>query len=206
LNSLVLALTNTEIRHLRDQLNAIALNKDICGEVPLELLLVIADHLDLEDVIRVRSVSRQWSKRFSHPELCIGIVKKHFRSVWEHQYKNVDVSIQDMTKQALQKWLQDAVLERIRRQRGIYRSMLVYYNNYHGDVSVQQRLNRERQYSNGRVAFLTNRTAITVKSLRDEVIDIFMDENRTPIKDWLLSDKFLLAVHPSPSVILPLHG
>jgi hypothetical protein len=70
---------------------------------------------------------------------------------------------------------------------------------------VRQRLTQDRQYSNGRVAFLTNRTAITVKSLRDEFIDIFMDENRTPIKDWLLSDKFLLVVYPSPSVILPLH-
>jgi hypothetical protein len=198
LNSLVLKLTSTEIRRVRDQLNAIALNKDVCGELPPELLLIIVDHLDLKDIIKLRSVSRNWNKRFSHPEFCIGIVRKHFRSVWEYQYKNLNVSAQDVMSGALQKWLQDAILKRIRRLHGSYQSMSVYYNNYHGDVLVPQRLIRERQYNNGRVAFQPNRTAITVKSLRDDVIDVFMDENRTPIKDWLLSDKFLLVVHPSP--------
>jgi F-box domain len=190
LDGLVRHLTVAEIRRLRIQLNAVTIPNDICVEFPTELLSCIAEHLDLEEVIRARAVSRTWNRAFSSADFCIGIIKTHFRPVWEKRYKRLSAGQQNVQKEVLRQWLSRAAKDRIRRQHGRYRS-----------TSICQQVDydiNDWQYKNGRIAFRRDSSAFIVKDLRTGSIVTYLDENRVALGTWLLSDDFLIAVKNGP--------
>jgi hypothetical protein len=113
-----------EIRRLRTQLNAITLPNDI-SLLPIELLLCIAQHLELLDVITLRSVSRAWSETFSSADFSIGLIKIHFRPIWESRSRVLAADQQQVEKRVLMEWLRGATRRRIRRQNGRYQSMSI---------------------------------------------------------------------------------
>ncbi len=203
LQNLVNVLSTSEIRRLRDQLNLISLSVDICPKIPVELLLHIANHLGLEDVMRARCVSRTWSRIFSSPDFCIGVIKKHFPLVWQSQYVSLNPSEHGEAKVRLQKWLQKAALARIRRQRGQYHSMAVYRHHFEdlrgGPLRHPEDPLEDRKYCNGRVIFRKSPYSFVVKSLRSNDTRTLMTENRTPmVHRWWISDHYLFAQSKHP--------
>jgi hypothetical protein len=172
------------------QLSSVTLPFDICAEFPTELLLCIAEYLDLEDVIRARSVCRSWNKTFSSSDICIGIIKTHFRPVWEKRYRCLDAGQQLVEKEALRQWLSGAANHRIRRQHGRYHSMSIYHQ---FDHTIE-----DWQYKNGRVAFKPSSAKFIVRDLRTNLTVNYMDENRVEFTVWSLSDKFLIALKNGP--------
>jgi hypothetical protein len=158
----------------------------------------MADHLDLEDVMRVRSVSRTWHEIFSTPEFCLEVIKKHFPSVWVRLYKSLDAAGQDAAKTSLSKWLPGAAADRIRRHNGRYHSMSVYHYNYERAKRMPRQLQIERQYNNGRVAFRMHHYGLITRDLRTGVLTEFLDENRASIVDWFLSNQYLISSNVSP--------
>ncbi len=203
LQNLVHVLSTSEIRRLRDQLNNIRLSVDIFTKIPVELLLHVADHLNLEDVIKARCVSRTWNQLFSSPDFCIGVIKKHFQLVWQNQLFSMNPTEHSDAKARLQKWFQNAALARIRRQHGQYSSMAVY--RYHFEDLRNDPLRHpedpleERKYCNGRVAFRKSPYSFIVKSLRSNDTWTLMTENRTPMAHrWWISDRYLFAQSKHP--------
>jgi F-box domain len=189
LDSLVQNLGVEEIRRLRTQLNAITLPNDI-SLLPIELLLCIAQHLELLDVITLRSVSRAWSETFSSADFSIGLIKIHFRPVWESRSRVLAADQQQVEKRVLMEWLRGATRRRIRRQNGRYQSMSINRRSYNR-VSA-------RQYKNGRVAFKQGPGAILVEDIRTSLGAKYIDENRIDFGEWLLSEDFLLAATNGP--------
>jgi hypothetical protein len=199
LETLLQALTDNEIRHLRPQLNAKTFQKDICGNLPVELLLCISQYLELEDLNRALSVSRRWNEVFSSPDFHLGLVKLHFIQIWATTYKGLDPEKQKIRKRTLHNWLPDAALKRIKRLRGRYHSTseyhyawgkqcpLVFHDNFDGP-----------QYCKGRVAYKVNEGTIMVRSLQTEHATIFADENRVRFSKWLLTDQFIVAQLETP--------
>lgn len=163
---------------------------DICLEFPIELLLCIAEYLELEEVIRARAVSRTWNKTFSTADFCIGIIKTHFRSVWEKSYRWLSAGQQSVQKDVLMQWLLAAAKDRIRRRHGRYRSMLIYRTM---DYDIE-----DWQFKNGRLAFRRDSSAFIVRDLRTGSTVTYMDENRIALGSWLLSDDLLVAVKNGP--------
>lgn len=135
--------------------------KDICGGLPVEILLCIVKYLELDEIVRARRVSQTWNERFSDPEFCIGVLKIHFRGTWENHYnKNLRGEEKQTERVRLAAWLAGAAKRRIQRKRGEF---------HHVSFFVEARDPEDwtsdvYQYSNGRVAF-KRREGICVKDL-----------------------------------------
>lgn len=185
-------LTNGEIRHLLQRLNdeKDRFSKDICGELPIELLLCIAKYMDVREIIRARRVSRKWNVIFSNPDFCIGVIKFHFRGSWESNYnKSLKGSEKRAEKARLSDWLSRAAKWRMRREQGHYTHMSLFH--FEAAYNNPDLLN-DLQYSHGRVAFKSS-DRITVKSLDDSSTMVFVDPDRQKLDKWLLSDELLVA-------------
>lgn len=189
LDSLLRLLTPPELRRLKIQLNTSS--NDICLELPLELLLCVTQHLDLEEVISLRSVSRKWNETFSSADFCLaGIIKPHFRPVWEKNYRCSDIDQKLPEKKKLMQWLPAAIKDRIRRHHGQYHSMSILPRD--GDIAL------DWMYKNGRIASRVNRSTISVRDIRSNLTARYMDENRLDLGRWHLSEEFLLAAKNGP--------
>jgi hypothetical protein len=158
-------LTNNEIRYLRARLGGerFRFTKDICGELPVELLLGVAKHLELEDILRARDVSHKWKCQFSSPDFCVGIIKNRFGGTWDRNYNR---SMKDLgeiraEKERLSNWLPSAIKHRLKWKYGKYHQPShFYYHSLEGTSSPSDK----HQYCNGRVAFREDQ-GIIVKSL-----------------------------------------
>ena len=139
--------------------------------------------------MRARSVSHLWNKTFSTTDCCIGIIKTHFRPVWEARYRSLGAELQIVEKEILTEWLSGACRNRIRRQRGQCHSMWLY----RPESSI-----KEWQYSNGRLAFHDSVGIFHTRDLRRGVTTTYADHNRSPFVSWLLSDAYLVAVQHGP--------
>jgi len=194
LDNLIQALTNNEIRHLRPHLNAKTFQKDICGHLPVELLLYVSQFLELEDLKRALSVSCRWNEVFSSPDFHLGIVKLHFVQIWETTYKGLDPELQRIRKSVIHDWLPDAALRRIKRLRGRYYSTSEYRYAWGKQCPLAFHNNLDRpQYCNRRVAHKVDNGTIMVRSIRTEHAIVFADQNRVPFSKWLLTDQFIIA-------------
>jgi hypothetical protein len=199
LETLFQGLTDNEIRHLRSRLNIKTFQKDICGNLPLELLLGVSQYLELEDLKKALSVSRRWNDVFSSSEFHLGIVKLHFAPKWETSYKGLDPEQQRVRQQALHEWLPDAAMKRIRRLHGRYHAMSTYHYSWGDRCPVDLYGRSERpQYCSGRIAYKVADGTIVVRNLRTGFSAVFADENRVQLSQWLLSDQFILAQTVNP--------
>ena len=193
-------LTSNEIRHLTACLNNIRLNKDICSNLPIEILLCVARYLNLEDLLVARSVSRKWNDIFSGEDFSVAIAKLHFPSTWERSFESVDDEGERQVKIRLKDWLPGAARDRIRRNRGIYHSRSTF--SYAPRNELEWRYPWiDRQYNYGRIAFRKNRCTIIVKHLalsNAGMQSIFVERNRQALGEWVLSDQFLIATKAQP--------
>lgn len=187
-------LSISEIRYLRDRLLAVPFNKDIFMNLPNELFLSIVPFLGLEDFLSARSVSRAWKEKFSSPDVCTKIVKLHFRSTWQKSYKSVERNAQDEAKTTLSQWLPFAATKRLRRQQCKYRLVRVLcYGHYDREWATYSMANRDAMYNDGRIAVRVDARTISVESLiSNKSGRLYMDPNRQPIEEYLLSDRFLI--------------
>jgi len=188
LDSLLPHLTASEVRHLKIQLGNST--NDICLEFPLELLLCVAQHLDLEELIKLRSVSRRWNDTFSGEDFYLGIIKTHFRPVWEDYNRCLNADQKLVQKEALIQWLPEAIRGRIQRQQGRFHSMSILR---HDNMMIS-----DWQYKNGKIAYREIQGALSVKDIRKNSTATYMDQNRLNFGIWHLSDDYLLAAKNGP--------
>lgn len=183
------------------------MNNDICVNLPNELLLCVAQFLNLDDLLRARSVSRAWNERFCSPDLCVHFIKLHFRSIWEKSYRSLESEAQELAKVTLSKWFPRAAVKRLRRQHGNYRSLTVFrYAKLHNRWFEFGDHTRDALYNSGRIAFRTDSRTIAVQSLTGDALPkMLMDADRAPIGDWLLSDQFVIAQKANPFVHFLIH-
>lgn len=184
LDNLLPTLSNHEIRRFREQLNNVTMQMDICSQLPVEILLNVASHLELEDIFTLRAVSQSWHVNFSNPDFCLGIIQKHFPYAWE-QFANAKsiAGGEDSKKKRLLKWFQAAAMARRRRLHGRYHSTSTYYYNYTKANELTPEEQLERQYNNGKVAFRTRQSGILTRDLRTGQTSRFLEVNRKPIQE-----------------------
>lgn len=164
--------------------------------LPVELLLCVVQFMELEDFLTARLVSRSWNERFCSPDLCIGAIKVHFRSTWETSYKALQGEAQDDAKARLTGWFTEEAVKRLRRRHCNYRSTTVspYQRLLNGKLIKQPLRNRDVMYCNGRMAYRYDEGTVTFKPLATKGPPrSFKDDDRLPIKSWLLSDQFFIA-------------
>ena len=185
------------------------MEKDICKGLPIEVFLLLVEHLDLEDVLNARCVSRAWHSLFTSEDFCLDIIKLRFRSKWENDYAPLNTKGRDAAKSALSMWLTGQAKDRIRKLHGQYDSMEVYwYNKNVEEQDLPDRATRDgptdHQYCNGRIAFKMQSRSVIVRNLRsvgslvEEQSKTFRDRNREPIDKFLLSDEWLIWQKSSP--------
>lgn len=185
-----------EIRHLRLQLS----HSPVCDilDLPLELIIRIFTILPLEDALSLRRVSRKWNNILSSADFCHGMTKESFPAEWDQMNQLIAQQSGDM-KEEIATRFHKAAIYHIKRSRGIYSSMGVYW--YHTDPSVEH---SDYQYSNGRVAVGLRSDSGTHKTIRvknlcsNDADRIYMDGRRESFTQWLLSDTYLICkkVHP----------
>lgn len=181
-------LSNAEIRRLRSQLNSLTMTRDLVVELPTEILLQIIDYLDLEDWITACYVSHGWKHTWSHPDICILIIKNHFRSVFERSYKSLREIDQKASMQALITWLPEAAKTRMARKLGKYQSSWIYRHPYVSGFGNGV----DKKYHSGRVGQRQDDELINVIDLHTSMKRTYADEDRRRIYEWILTDQFLI--------------
>lgn len=173
---------------MREQLNNVTMHMDICSQLPVEILLSVASHLELEDIFRFRVVSRSWHRMFSSPDLCLGMIQKHFPWARERFTDVTEITTkQDAERQRLLEWFQAASINRLRKLHGQYHSTSTYYYDYIVSNRLTQELQLDRRYGNGRVAFRTSESGILTRNLKTGQLLHFMEKNRHPIQEVCFS-------------------
>lgn len=184
------SLSHDEIRRLSTRFNAITFHKDICLDLPVELLSHVAEYLDIENFMKAQLVSRAWREKFTSPDFSAEIIKVHFRTKWEMS----DLS-DPATKTTLAKWLLKAARKHLRRERGHYssRSTCIYHR---GGVPLPSGHYLVHQYNSGRVAYQFEESIIVQCLNRGQSAQpkVFVEENRNPL-EWFLGDDLLIAQH-----------
>lgn len=162
--------------------------------LPNELLLCVVPLLGLDGFLTARMVSRAWNQRFSSPEICISIIKLHFRSTWEGSYNSVRGDAQELAKLTLCKWLPRAAVKRVKRQYGTYSTLSRHaYKSYGQDAMSTTVVGLHTQYNNGRISYSVGGYTLCVQSLiAEDSTQFFMDADREFIEEWVLSDRFLI--------------
>lgn len=193
LSEMVTVLSIEEIRHLRAKLEScLCSNGNIkFQQLPPEIFLIIANYLDIEDLIRMKIVSRTWNKIFSDKEFCLQMIKKKFPHAMNCQTKdlktdsNIEIPIVDPTV-----WLRHAIINRVRRERGFSSNMMRY------DLRCNYpKLNLK--YCNGRIAFQKD-GIFDVRNLRTQNRSTFTTPDRQTIYSWILSDQYLIGLMHAP--------
>lgn len=194
LSEMVTVLSIEEIRHLRAKLEScLCSNGNIkFQQLPPEIFLIIANYLDIEDLIRMKIVSRTWNKIFSDKEFCLQMIKKKFPHAMNCQTKdlktdsNIEIPIVDPTV-----WLRHAIINRVRRERGFSSNMMRY------DLRCNYpKLNLK--YCNGRIAFQKD-GIFDVRNLRTQNRSTFTTPDRQTIYSWILSDQYLIGLMHAPT-------
>ncbi|CAG8109197.1 unnamed protein product [Penicillium salamii] len=75
LDEIVESLTTNELREVRDRIFAVKFQRDVFGQLPVELRCLVASHLDVKDIFNLRRVSRLWKEVLSVPVLLTTVFK-----------------------------------------------------------------------------------------------------------------------------------
>ncbi|PBP23951.1 hypothetical protein BUE80_DR005103, partial [Diplocarpon rosae] len=206
LRCLVLQLSDQEIVDLRIRLNAIKTADNLSVRLPRELQIIIFGYLGLEDLLRIRRVSRSWRAAFSNEDFCLFLLKNHFPQKYDQEYSSLEAdhgadNLQRKQQQArvsLKTWFEGAVRSRIRRAQGRYHSTSRNrYADPEASGSGTGYTVKNPQYHHGRIAFLhPGGRKFIVKSLCSDAEGQFTNENREPFhsETWLLSDEYIIAM------------
>ncbi|PVH77837.1 hypothetical protein DL98DRAFT_517151 [Cadophora sp. DSE1049] len=194
LGTLISQLTESEIIDVRLRLNA-RRKQGFPEKLPAELHHKILDYLSLEDSMNMRLVRLNWSRNFSSVQFCAEIVKRHFTE--KHELYTEEVGGPDNVDEDklaagknLKEWLENVIKYRLRRARGEYESMSVYY---YSEKPAEENWGSP-QYCNGRIAYLGLDRVLMVKNVCGESSQRFPLPQRETPKQWLLSDEYIVAV------------
>jgi hypothetical protein len=183
---LLRALLPDEIRLAKDILSATTFVSDIIPRFPIEILLLILNHIeDLVDFKNMRIVSKTWLKLWTLKPICDKMMKRHFRMFFKGPYQQLSHD---------EKCSASVVLtEQLRAMKiGQYHAMKIYrYSDLDGSDKDPPPSIRGRQYRNGRVAWAVG-SAVNVYSLRTGTIKAYMTPARTDIHRWIMSDDILI--------------
>lgn len=175
------------------ELNSRAVTKNLLL-IPVELQAIIISYLDAQDILRIRRVSRAWYEAFTTEKFCDEMNHRFFPTEW----MKYCLMLVESDEYNASKWFRRSTTRLIQRRIGKYHSTRIYYHTIappdknHPSEPVYD---NKHQYCNGRLAIYVEPEgdAISVKSLyKDSPTEVFMDENREEIGDWLLSDRYLL--------------
>ncbi|CAG8947929.1 unnamed protein product [Penicillium salamii] len=75
LDGILESLATNELRGVRDRILAVTFQRDIFGQLPVELICLVASHLDVKDIFNLRRVSRLWKEVLSVPVLLTTVLK-----------------------------------------------------------------------------------------------------------------------------------
>ncbi|CCU81133.1 F-box domain protein [Blumeria hordei DH14] len=193
LSELVTVLSIEEIQHLRARLELrLCSNGNLkFQQLPPEIFLIIANYLDIEDLIQMKIVSRTWNKIFSDKEFCLQMIKKNFPFAINCQTKDFktdstrEIPIDDPTV-----WLRHAIINRVRRERGLSSNMMRYDLRWNYPKP-------KLKYCNGRIAFQKDGIFV-VRNLRTQNRSTFTTPDRQTIYSWILSDQYLIGLMHAP--------
>lgn len=118
--------------------------------------------------------------------------KQYFSLAWEsHSEPIQDDSRLDGREQSVQ-WFQETATRYLRRQHGLFYSMATY------DAAQGPGFTKQL-YCNGRVAHMKDGMIVVIELRPPSALEYSLaDENRLPIREWILSDRFVVALTTSP--------
>ncbi|KAF7899114.1 uncharacterized protein EAF01_008327 [Botrytis porri] len=194
-------LTFGEMRLFKAHFDRVTFYLDGIAQSPDEILTLVVEHLDLEDFMFMRRVSRDWREKLSNEKLCASLLKIHFRKTWEIKFK----SLENNDRQLKVDDFLDMCIRRLKRDRGMYDEVMHYdylsdpnddsfYSKWCHEDCYRQRF----QYKSGRIAMRKDPTTIQVIDLRTHVSRRYMHESRYNFDYWVLSDQMLVAYFDSP--------
>ncbi|KAI0136825.1 hypothetical protein BJ170DRAFT_32056 [Xylariales sp. AK1849] len=77
-------LSTDEIRLVKDLLSTVTFQKDIVGNLPIELVVSMTDYLDVKDILACLAVSKQWYATFTNDRVIFQLARRLFPSLlWE---------------------------------------------------------------------------------------------------------------------------
>ncbi|EDN96719.1 predicted protein [Sclerotinia sclerotiorum 1980 UF-70] len=197
-------LTFGEKRIFNAHFKGIGFVHDIIAELPIELLALLVEYVDLEDFMSMRSVNRVWRAKLSNDKVSMSILRVHFRRTWE-DLKLLDEKDKKLRLDCLPRFC----TTRLKRYRRKYDEVCIHPKRHvFRNISHQHHLRGNKglfQYCNGRVAMMMDYTvtvAIQVDSLWTLAETCYMHEQRYRPDHWLLSNQTLVAYfdHPVESI------
>ncbi|KAH8674734.1 hypothetical protein BGZ60DRAFT_429712 [Tricladium varicosporioides] len=148
---------------------------------------MIFEYLDLEDFMRARSICQLWRKKFSSPDLCIGIANKYFPLMRADICQICNPKDEDAVRLEVSSRFPKAASKHIKRLRGHYISMAEYKYISYFPYSIGK-----SRYCNGRIAINKDVDLVVVQDLRSHRTIIIAEENRTLLAEWSLFDQYLI--------------
>ncbi|KAI9742492.1 MAG: hypothetical protein M1818_004026 [Claussenomyces sp. TS43310] len=187
LYGLVSVLSSSETRMLKQCFAGWTFVDDFIPKLPIEIRLRIADFLTLSELVTIRYVSRQWQQSWTPVTICNQLMKRFFRSVFEHSYMQLSNEEKVSTFIAASERLQAI-------QAGAFHSMTIrrYDDSMNDEHITAFSPVLDRRYSSGRVAWTLD-GGIKVTDLRSGEVQIFMIPNREMVQNWNLSEKWVVA-------------
>ncbi|RAL61731.1 hypothetical protein DID88_002799 [Monilinia fructigena] len=195
-------LTFGELRMLKDHFDDIDFRRDPIVMFPSELVVRVLEHVDLEDFMTMCRVSRDWREKLFNRKVCGPLLRLHFRGTWESVYVPLSENDRESRLQNISSVFLDVCTKRLKRRRGKWYSVSSYH--YPRISNGSRYLNgepvNELLYRNGRVAAMPDRFSIRIDNLRTQTSMHYMHGQRSPLKDYVLSNELLIAYidYPKP--------
>lgn len=147
---------------------------DILGKLPLELIYLVAGHLDLSDFIVLQRVSRRWKKILSIPSIQIPAVRAALGT------RVNETNVTKLMKKRV----------RLERMAPIFKKeiMLPHSQNFPYPGSLK--------YANGKLAWISSSdpSQIHVFDIRSSKTVHFSTENRLEVSRFFLSDSLVISI------------
>lgn len=194
-------LTFGELRLFKAHFDGINLRHDGIVRLPDELLANAMEHLDLEDFMSMRCVSKDWREKLSNEKLCASLLKVHFRKDWEVMFR----SSGDNDRQLKLDIFIELCTGRLKRDRGMYDQVMHYdylsdpdEDRFYSEWCHETCYRKRFQYKSGRIAMRKDPTTIQVNNLRTHVSRRYVHESRYKFDNWFLSNQMLVAYFDKP--------
>ncbi|KAB8303674.1 hypothetical protein EYC80_005064 [Monilinia laxa] len=195
-------LTFGELRMLKAHFDDIDFRRDPIVMLPSELVVRVLEHVDLDDFMTMCRVSRDWREKLFNRKVCGPLLRLHFRGTWESVYVPLSENDRESRLENISSVFLDLCTKRLKRCRGKWHSVSSYH--YPRISNGSRYLNgepvNELLYRNGRVAAIPDRFSIRIDDLRTHTSMHYMHGQRSPIKDYVLSNELLIAYidYPKP--------
>ncbi|KAF7959960.1 hypothetical protein EAE96_001562 [Botrytis aclada] len=194
-------LTFKEVRLFKAHFDRLHFHHDGIARLPVELLALVMENLNLEDFMFMRCVSKDWREKLSNKKLYASVLKINFRKAWEVKFKSSGGN----DKQLKFGDFLDMCIGRLKRDRGMYDHVMHYdylpdpgNDEFYPRCCHEHCYRRRFQYKDGRIAMRKDPSTVQVNDLRTHVSRRYAHESRYNIDYWLLSDQMLVAYFDKP--------